>query len=440
MQDKDNAVSRRRLLGGSLSTLALSGLPEWFAREALAAQENAPGRVGPGDQIQIGGIGMGGSRGGFRQGLNDTRAVGGKPGCKVVAVCDVDGQHRREAVEAFGPDTKGYIDYRELLERPDIDAVVIGTPDHWHATIAVDALRSGKDVYCEKPLALTIYEGRRIADTARQTGRVFQTGSQQRSDRRFRLACELVRNGRIGKIQRVEVRLPGGSAGGPFPVQPIPPDLDWNRWLGPSPYAEYVKERTHGNWRHWYEYGGGMVADWGAHHFDITQWALGKDDTGPVRIASTGTFPPQAKEPNAYNTPTAFDITYTYADGTVLVGTNKGENGVRFEGERGWIFVSRERIDASDKAILDDPLPDSATRLYVSNDHAGNFVECVRSRKECICPAETGHRSASICHLGNISLRLGGRTLEWDPQREVFRNDPEANALRSRIMRRPWSL
>jgi predicted dehydrogenase len=346
----------------------------------------------------------------------------------------------QEAVKAFGEGTQGYVDYRELIARPDIDAVVIGTPDHWHAVMAIAAMRAGKHVYCEKPLTHNVAEGVALSRVARETGRAFQVGSQQRSDGRFRLACEVVRNGRIGKIKRVEARLPGGSAGGPFPEQPYPQDLDWNRWLGPSPYTEYVKERTHGSWRHWYEYAGGMVADWGAHHYDITQWALGTDDTGPVSVQSKGTFPPQAKEKNAYNTPTEYEITYVYATGIPLVGTNKGENGVRFEGENGWIFVSRGKIEASDKAILEDALPANAVRLYKSDDHAQNFVDGVRNRKECICPAEVGHRSASVCHLGNISLRLGGRKLEWDPKREEFKDDREANALRSRVMRRPWAV
>lgn len=447
MQDRNNSdVSRRRFLARSAAGLALAGLPEWFAaREARAAEEQrlapATRRIGPNDQINIGGIGMGGSKGGFRQGLHDTRAVGGKNGCKVVAVCDVDRTHREEAGKEFQLDAASqYLNYRELLARPDIDAVVIGTPDHWHAVMAVDAMRAGKDVYCEKPLTHNIDEGKTLVRVARETGRVFQVGSQQRSDARFRLACELVRNGRIGTIKRVEARLPGGSAGGPFPVLPYPSDLDWNRWLGPAPYTEYVKERTHGSWRHWYEYAGGMVADWGAHHFDIAQWGLGTDRSGPVRIESKGEFPPQAKEKNAYDTPTQFEITFTYANGIPLIGTNKGENGVRFEGDRGWIFVSRGKIEASDQKLLDEPLPKDAVRLYVSNDHAGNFVECVRARKTPICDAEIGHRSATLCHLGNISLRLGGRRLEWDPKAEMITNDREAVALMGRIARRPWSL
>ena len=243
-----NDSSRRHFMTTSLAALA-AGLPAWFLQEEARADGVGPSRrlLGANDQINIAGIGLGGSRGGYRQGLGDTRNAAGQPNCKVVAVCDVDSVHLDEAVKIFGSDAKGYVDYRTLLERPDIDAVVIGTPDHWHATIAIDAMKAGKDVYCEKPLALTIYEGRKIADTAWKTGRVFQTGSQQRSDGRFRLACELVRNGRIGKVKRVEARLPGAPSGGPFPVLAAPTDLDWDRWLGPAEKVDYIKERTHGS-------------------------------------------------------------------------------------------------------------------------------------------------------------------------------------------------
>ncbi|MBC7808389.1 MAG: Gfo/Idh/MocA family oxidoreductase [Akkermansiaceae bacterium] len=443
MQDRnDNNSGRRRFLTRSVAGLAAVGLPEWFAREEASAAVQSPPRkrFGPNDQIQVGGIGMGGSRGGYRQGLGDTRAASRQSGCKVVAVCDVDRVHLDESVKEFGPDTKGYTYYRTLLEQPDIDAVVIGSPDHWHATMAIDAMKSGKDVYCEKPLALTIYEGRQIADTARKAGAVFQTGSQQRSDGRFRLACELVRNGRLGEIKRVEARLPGAPAGGPFPVALVPGDLNWDLWLGPAPKVEYIKERTHGSFRYWREYSGGMMTDWGAHHLDITQWALGMDDSGPVAVEAQGTTP--TYEPHSFNVSTAFDVTYTYPNGVTVVATNKGENGIRFEGETGWLFVSRDRIEASDKAILDDPLPENAIRLYKSDNHMGNFIACVRDRKAPVCTAEIGHRSATVCHLGNIALRLPGKPLRWDPKRETFvgENQGDANPLRRTAMREPWAV
>lgn len=439
MNDKN--LSRREMLSRSLAGLSLATLPAWYATEALAAEEERGAGKGKktaaNSRINIACIGPGGSKGGYRQGLGDTRNLKRQEGVEVVAVCDVERQHREEAMKAFGPDCKGYEDFRELLQQPDIDAVVIGTPDHWHTYIAIAAMKAGKDVYCEKPLTLTIEEGQKIVQAQRKTKRVFQVGSQQRSDARFRMACELVRNGRIGKIRRVEARLPDGTAGGPFQVKPVPEGFNWDMWLGPAPWTEYVPERTHGSFRHWYEYSGGMMTDWGAHHLDITQWALGMDASGPIRVESVGTL---HAAPTGYNVVTGFDVTYTYPGDITVVATHKGENGVRFEGDSGWIFVSRSKIEASDEAILKDPLSSGATRLYVSNNHAANFIDCVRNRKEAICPAEVGHRSASVCHLGNISLRLGGRRLDWDPKEEKFRNDDEANRMLGRPYRKPWKL
>ncbi|MBW3624030.1 MAG: Gfo/Idh/MocA family oxidoreductase [Armatimonadetes bacterium] len=447
----DNETTRREFLTRSLAGLAVAGLPAWYAEDTLAAEKerasNQPRRIGPNDRIVVGGIGMGGSRGGFRQGLGVTRNASSKRGVQVVAVCDVDALHRDEAAKAFGADTAKYNDYRDLLARKDINAVVIGTPDHWHARIAIDAMQAGKDVYCEKPLTLTVVEGRKIAQAQKRTGRVFQTGSQQRSDGRFRLACELVRNGRIGRIRKVEARLPGGAQGGPFQVKQPWDGFDWEMWQGPAPRAAFVPERTHGSFRHWYEYSGGMMTDWGAHHLDITQWALGMDDSGPIRVHGVG------KEPNpkcdqCYNAIPQFDVTYTYPGNITVVAMSRGENGVMFEGEDGWIFVSRGEIRGGrkpgevDKAVIETPLPANAVRLYASNDHMGNFIDNVRDRGTTICPAEVGHRSATVCHLGNISMRAGNRDLQWDPKREVFRGpgSREANAMLSYRYHKPWKL
>jgi len=431
-------ISRRDLLARSAGA-ALATLPAWYAQEALAAEavgEPAGRDFCANDQLNLACIGTGGSRGGFRQGLGVTHGLARQPGVKVVAVCDLDRLHREEAVRSFGPACQGYADFREVLERRDVDAVVIGTPDHWHALIAIAAMKAKKDVYCEKPLTLFIAEGRAIANTQAKTKRVFQVGSQQRSDGRFRLACELVRNGRIGKLRRIEARLPNGARGGPFEPKPVPEGFDWDMWLGPSHATEYVPERTHGSFRHWYEYSGGMMTDWGAHHLDISQWAVGADASGPVSVEATGVLP---CHPRGFNAPLDFEVTYTYPGDVTLVAMSKGENGVHFEGSDGWIFVSRERIGASSEAILKDPLPDGSVRLYRSDGHGRNFLECVRSRKETICPAEVGHRSATVCHLGNISLRMGGRRLQWDPERERF-SDDEANLYVSRPYRKPWSL
>ena len=438
--DKDLEISRRRFLTGSLAGVAAVGLPSWFAKEAEAAEDeksSAKGRkIGANDTIQVGVIGPGGSKGGYRQGLNDTRAIAGQPGVKVVAACDVDAQHLREACDTFGADCKGYKDFRELLARRDIDAVVIGTPDHWHAYICIAAMKAGKDVYCEKPLTLTIDQGKKLVKVWRETKRVFQTGSQQRSEDRFRLACELVRNGRVGRIKKVTAGLPGGPTGGPFETKPVPSDFDWEMWQGPAFHTDYVPERTHGNFRWWLEYSGGMLTDWGAHHNDIAQWGLGVDRSGPIQVQATGK-PPEARF-NCYNTIPDYDVTYVYPGGIRLLSTNKCENGVLFEGDEGWIFVSRGRIGASDQKLLDEPLPANAIRLYRSDNHAKDFVDCMRSRKQPICDAEIGHRSVTTCHLANISLRLGGRRLDWDPVKEEFVNDDEANGYLARPARAPW--
>lgn len=439
MKNKNVFISRRSFLASAAAAAAATGIPEWFAADAAAAaleRRTRRRRIGPNDQINVGVIGPGGSKGGYRQGLHDTRAIASKPGVRVVAACDVDEVHLFEASKTFGTDCKRYRDFRDLLARSDIDAVVIGTPDHWHAYMCIAAMKAGKDVYCEKPLTLTIDEGKKIVKAWRETGAVFQTGSQQRSDDRFRLACELVRNGRIGQIKRVEAHLPGGPTGGPFEPKPIPSDLDWHMWLGPALQTEYVPERTHGTFRWWLEYSGGMMTDWGAHHNDIAQWALGMDRSGPVKTVAFGEGPKICH--NCYNTFPAFKVYHTYANGIPLTTTNEGENGVHFEGEKGWIFVSRGKIAASDQKLLDEPLPADALRLYDSGDHAGNFVECIRTRKQPICDAEIGHRSVSVCHLGNISLRLGGRELHWDPKKEFFIGDEEANALLKSPTRLEW--
>ena len=437
----DQEFSRRGFIGRSLAGLSAAALPTWYAKEVAAAEleraADEPKKIGANDNINIAVIGPGGSKGGFRQGLGDTRNMARRPGVKVVAACDVDKQHRDEAAAIFGSDCTPYADFRDVLDRKDVDAVVIGTPDHWHTVIAIAAMKKGKDVYCEKPLTLFIEEGRKISDAQKKTGRVLQVGSQQRSDARFRLACELVRNGRIGKVRRVEARLPNGTKGGPFPISAPPEGFDWDMWLGPAPWTEYIKERTHGSFRHWYEYSGGMMTDWGAHHLDITQWALGMDDSGPIAVESTGILP---ANPRGFNVVYDFSVTYTYPGDITVVATSQGENGVRFEGDAGWIFVSRSRIEASDEKLLKDPLPDSATRLYASNDHAGNFLECIRTRKAPICTAEIGHRSATVCHLGTVSLRLGGRRCEWDPKAEKFTKDQEANEMLTRPYRKPWKL
>ncbi len=431
-------LTRRRLLKNTLTGATMATVPTWFAERAnaeiLEMVADEPVQKSANDTIHVAVIGPGGRRGGYQQGFGDARYVHSQPGAKVIAVCDVDDLHLNEAAAYFGPGTYKTKDYRDIMSRKDIDAVIIGTPDHWHSTISVAAMRAGKDVYCEKPMTLTISQGRMVADAAARHKRIFQTGSQQRSDQRFRLACELVRNGRVGKLKKVTTHLPTGPTGGPFSVEAPWEGFDWNMWMGPTQAVDFCHERTHGTFRWWLDYSGGMLTDWGAHHNDIAQWGIGADGSGPHSVEGHAKTQPIV-DMMGYTTFPEFDIFYSYPDNVMLHCTNKGENGVTFEGEDGWIFVSRERIGASDAKLLTDPLPKNAVKLYASDGHAKNWLSCIRTRKQPICEAEVGHRSVTVCHMANISLRLGGRKLGWDPKTERF-SDGDANAMLSRPERK----
>jgi len=439
MELERGTLSRRGFLDRSLAALTMSGIPLWYARDVLAEQQQRDAatekakKAGPNDQIVMAAIGVGG------QGSEIMKTAKRKPGVKFVAVCDIDSGHAKKAAKVVGKDCHEFKDFRELLSREDLNAVTIGTVDHWHALTSIAAMKAGCDVYCEKPLSLTIEEGKAMVKAARKYDRVFQTGSQQRSDSRYRLACELVRNGRIGKVHTVEARIGDNPIGGPFKSSPVPEGLDWDFWKGPTADIPYVKERCHYEFRWWYEYSGGKLTDWGAHHNDIAQWGLGMDGSGPVNITATGVEP--SHKPNSYNCHPHFAVTYTYGDGTRLITSSDGENGNRFIGDKGWIFVNRERIEASDPKLIKEPLSEGATRLYVSNDHMGNFIDGVKTRKRPICDVEIGYRSVTVCHLGAIALRLG-IPLNWDPEAEKFvgpRAD-KGNAMISREMRSPWRL
>ena len=422
-----------------LKTTAAAALPAWFlAQEADAAPE-AAGSLSPNEQIRIGLIGCGG------QGRGDARNA--KRFGNVVAVCDVDDSHIANAKKDF-PDAEGYGDFRKLLERKDVDVIICGTVDHWHTLVSMAAMKAGKDIYCEKPLTLTIDEGKRLVQTERETGRILQTGTQQRSGREFRLAANLVRAGRIGKIEKAEVWLPAGLRQGPFEETEVPEGFHYDFWQGQTPAVPYVKERTHFSFRYWWEYSGGTMTDWGAHHNDIVLWALGHDGSGPVSI--------EGKQlvdmiPGGFTAASEYDVTYTYADGVVhtckstqgsewwggVKDKNLQQHGIKFIGSDGWIWVTRGTIQASDPDMLKEELPESAPRVYESRDHMGNFFDCVKSRETTICPAEVGHRSASLCHLGVIAIRLG-RKLDWNPVKEQFVGDAEANGYVAREMRKPY--
>lgn len=433
--DRGN-LSRRGFLQQSLLGLSAAGLPLWYAREVLAADDEkaaAKKSTSASERILMGAIGIGSPQSRGRAIMRDAQR---DKRVQYVAVCDVDQGHLKRAAKEVGNEVTTHKDFRELLDRKDINAVTIATPDHWHTLVAIEAMKKGKDVYCEKPLSLTIQEGQALVKVARDKERVFQVGSQQRSDRRFRLACELVRNGRIGKIKTVETRI-GDNPKGKFEVSAVPEGLDWDFWQGQTPSVPYVKQRCHYEFRWWYEYSGGKMTDWGAHHNDIAQWGLGMDGNGPVAVEAEGDTP--SKEPNSYNCHPNFKVTYTYADGAKLICTSKGENGIKFIGDDGkWIFVSRGKIEASDPKLIEEPLSQGATRLYLSNNHMGDFLDCLSTRKRPICDVEVGHRSVSVCHIGVIALRTG-KKLKWDPVRERF-DDVEANKMLSREMRAPWKL
>ncbi|MCH7905773.1 MAG: Gfo/Idh/MocA family oxidoreductase [Armatimonadetes bacterium] len=432
MSDKRNDLTRRSFLRTSLVGMAAAGVPAWFATEAKAAEAEMvfkrPRKIGPNDTINLGLIGCGG------RGVSVALWLHGKEGAQVVAVTDPDDERAtRNASPRFGEQCKKYSHYSELIADPAVDAVIVGTPDHWHAKNSIEAMMAGKDVYSEKPMTLTIDEGERVATAERMSGRIFQTGTQQRSDGRFRLAVDLIRNGRIGNVKSVQTRLGTGPIGGPFEPKPVPDFLDWNLWLGPAPWVDYCEERAHYKFRWWHEHSGGKLTDWGAHHNDIVQWALDRDGDGPATVRATGVSQPTVGM-FSYSAFPEFSIDFEYPDGVTLNCTDAGENGIRFEGDEGWLFVSRGKIEASDQKIIDDPLPESAPRVYVSNDHAQNFLDCVRTRKETICPAHVGHSSVTVCHLANLSLKLGGRQLQWDSLLQRFRGDAQANSM----VKRDW--
>lgn len=433
------ALPRRRFLKTAAAVAAASTLPNWFLEESRAlAATTRP--LSPNDQPAIALVGCGGM--GRGDAKNASRFG------RIVALCDVDEAQIAQAKKQW-PDAATFKDFRKVMERDDIHVVICGTVDHWHTLVSIAALRAGKDVYCEKPLTLTIDEGKHLVRVARDAKRILQTGSQQRSNKNFRLACELVRNGRIGKLKHVSVFLPSGRREGPFHASPVPPGFDWDLWLGQTPKMDYVKERTHVTFRYWWEYSGGTMTDWGAHHNDIALWGLGLERSGPVEIEGKALV---EMIPGGFTATSEYDVRYTYANGVThscqstsanawngaVVNKEGQQHGVKFEGTDGWIWVTRGNIQASNPDFLEQPLPAGAQRLYVSEDHMGNFFDCVRSRKQAICEPEIGHRSVSVCHLGVIAIRLG-RKLKWDPAREQFVGDKEANSYVAREMRKPWS-
>jgi predicted dehydrogenase len=415
-------MRRRQFLKSSVAASCLAAAPLFVPARAFGANE----------RVITGHIGVGGQGNANLKGFLKNAA----------AVCDVD-QGRAAAtaktVEMAGNKCEVFIDFRKLLERKDIDAVVISTPDHWHALTTIHACRAGKDVYCEKPLTLTIAEGRKMVEEARASKRVVQTGSQQRSAPEFRRACELVRNGALGKLQTILVGIPKcNHAGAPKPDTAPPSGFDYDLWLGPAPERPYNENRVHYFFRFFWDYSGGQMTNFGAHHLDIAQWALGTDASGPVAVEGAGEFHPQ----KWHELTEKCRVTHTYADGTkVIVGQQESDIpiGVTFIGSEGKLFVNRGRLTAEPQELADYQLKEGDVRLYESSNHHENFLACVKSRELPICDIEIGHRSATVCHLGNIAIRLG-RKVQWDPAKEQFVGDDEANTWLSRPYRAPWTL
>ena len=459
-----STITRRAFLrNGSTATTAGLLAPYWFTGTCSGAEETEAKK----DRPHIGAIGVGG------RGLAILRSAA-RFG-DVVAVCDVDRKHAERAKATHGGKAEIHGDYRKLLERKDIDLIINGTPDHWHTAINVAACHAGKDVYTEKPLTLTIEEGKILRKVVRETGRVVQVGTQQRSVGQFQTAVELVRNGRIGRLKQVWVALPYYSTkAGPFPTGPVPARLNWDLYQGQAPEHDYCPERTHANFRWWYEYAGGIVTDWGNHHVDIAQWGADCELTGPVSVEARGLFPNSAGT-NSFNTADRFFSRMRYANGVEVLyfaslndrrlfgGVAKthdpmtpeqvrylfgdgcpdeiksfNRNGIMFIGEKGRVFVNRRGVYGKPaEELKENPLPADAWRACPSRDHMANFFECVKTRNEPVSPVRIQHRTITACHLTNISLRLK-RKLTWDPQSEQIVGDEEANGWQRRDQRAPY--
>jgi predicted dehydrogenase len=454
-------ISRRKALGVAAAGLGASsvvaaGFPSIVPAAVLGP--NAPSK-----RINVGAIGTGRiSR------THDMPGVWKYDDARIVAVCDLDSRRMEDAKALvngyYGKKTgrpydgvKGYLGYEELLQDKDVDAVLISTPDHWHAIPTIAAVRAGKDVYLQKPTSLTIAEGRALSNAVHASGRIFQIGSQQRSSPQFRYAAELVRNGRIGQLRTVLVGLPGDPSGDEEPEMPVPKNLNYERWLGSTPYVYYTENRVHPQqgydrpgWLRCEQFGAGMITGWGAHHIDSAHWAMDTEYTGPIEISGTAEFPKNG----LWNVHGPFKTEGVYANGVRMVVSGEFPNGIRFEGTEGWVFVSRgnetvtasdpvaklkdaQALAASDPRIITSTIGPDEVHLYESRDHHGNWLDCIRSRQQPIAPVEVAHRSCSACLLHHIAMKAR-RTLHWDPVKERFENDDEANAMLSRPQRWPY--
>jgi len=390
----------------------------------------------PSERIYLGIIGLGVRAGQIVEELHRIREG------QIVAAADIDADHRSAFVEGLGKEIPTYNDYRRLLERKDVDGAIVATPDHWHTLQVVHSCQAGKDLYCEKPLTFTIEEGKECIDAVRSHNRVLQVGHHQRSEYegRFRRVCEWVRGGLLGKLERIETHLgQGPGSGGTDPDTEPPPGLDWDRWLGPAPLVPYRASRSHQTFRWWYDYSGGKLTDWGTHHNDIALWATESDRTGPVSIEGNGDFPP----PGGYDTAYRFRITYEFENAPPILCTSDEPHGIRFVGSQGTIWVDRQNIRVEPKDLEESRLASEAPRLYYPQEgnqsHLKDWLHCIKTRKDPICPVEVGHRVASLCHLGTIAIRLG-RRIRWDPQSEIVVGDEEAQAMVRRERREGYRI
>lgn len=453
-----NTMNRRIFLKGSIAVAAAAGFPSIVPGSVFG--ENAPS-----NRINIGAIGVGRiSRG------HDLPGIWKYDQARIIAVCDldagrledgkklVDDVYTKKTGKSYNG-TRTFSDYKQLLADKDIDAVVISTPDHQHAILAVDAVRAGKDVYLQKPASLTIAEGRAMADGVKKSGRILQIGSQQRSWKQFRRACELVRNGRIGTLKHVEIGLPGDPAGGDPTPMPVPAEFQYDPWLGSTPVVPYTVDRvmpqkgySRPGWLRCEQFGAGMITGWGAHHVDTAHWGMDTEYTGPVEVWGTAEFPTHG----LWDVHGAFKTHAIYKNGVTMDISGDFPNGIKFYGSEGWIFVCRdeqafptaaagERVQvlplvASNPKILDSVIGPNEVHLYYSEDQHGNWLDCIRSRKPPIAPAEVGHRACSTCLIHHIAMKSAGRHLHWDPEKERFLNDPDANSRLSRSQRAPYQM
>jgi len=432
MKQKRKVISRRTFLKSASTAITI---PYIVSSSALGKS----GRPAPSNQITMGLIGLG------SMGMRHVKGFLQEDDCRITAVCDVDASRQNAAAEEINKQYGSggcarYNDFRDVIAREDIDALCIAVPDHWHSILAIMAICAGKDIYGEKPLALTIAEGQAMVETVHRYKCVWQTGSWQRSTAHFRFACELVRNQRIGKLQCVEIGIGQGSCIDPQPTMAVPEGLDYEMWLGPAPWVPYTEKRCHWNFRWITDYSGGQVTDWGAHHIDIAHWGMDCDDTGPIEVEGKGVFP----DDGLWNTAVDYDFRCKYDNGvTMCVGSNNHyPQGVRFIGDRGWVHVTRSGLKTNPKRLLKEKIGPEEVHLPKPSGshrqgHRRDFLDCVRTRAQTIAPIEVGHRSVTAAHLGNIAMTLG-RKIRWDPKNEQIIGNPTASRMLSRAMRSPW--